>query len=124
MYGVAVDDSGSIYVTDGGNNRIQKFTGDGTLAAVWGCAGTAVGAFSRPSDMAFDGNGNLYIMELSGRRVQKFTANGIVIERFGIGGDAAGQFGDNLNCMWIDSGGRIWISEGANSYRVQIFNPR
>ena len=35
-YGIAVDSHGFVYVADTGNNRIQKFTNNGTFLAEWG----------------------------------------------------------------------------------------
>ena len=35
-WGIAIDQAGNIYVTDTGNNRIQKFTSNGTFLAKWG----------------------------------------------------------------------------------------
>src|SRR5207248_1887940 len=35
-YGVAVDASGNVYVADGGNHRIQKFSANGTFLTKWG----------------------------------------------------------------------------------------
>ena len=46
--GVAVDASGSVYVADKGNNRIQKFDSNGNFITQWGSAGTDNGQFSYP----------------------------------------------------------------------------
>ena len=35
MLGIAVDGSGNVYVSDPGNARVQKFSLDGKLMAVW-----------------------------------------------------------------------------------------
>ena len=34
--GIAVDSSDNVYVTDGGNNRIQKFDSNGKFITKWG----------------------------------------------------------------------------------------
>jgi len=41
--GVALDDEGNVYVSDAGNNRIQKFTADGAFIVEWGTAGNGQG---------------------------------------------------------------------------------
>src|SRR5688500_17025783 len=38
--GIAVDPQGNLYVMDSGNNRIQKFDGDGNFISMWGSKGT------------------------------------------------------------------------------------
>ena len=57
--GVSVDGNGNVYVADTGNDRIKKFSADGTLLATWGTPGTAAGKFGSPVDMAVDTFGNV-----------------------------------------------------------------
>ncbi|TLX92936.1 MAG: hypothetical protein E6K97_00270 [Thaumarchaeota archaeon] len=52
--GVAVDKSGNVYVAGVGNNRIQKFTGDGKFITKWGSLGTGEGQFYNPGRVAVD----------------------------------------------------------------------
>ena len=42
--GLAVDSLGFVYVIDYFNNRIQKFTNDGTFVTKWGSQGMQIGA--------------------------------------------------------------------------------
>jgi tripartite motif-containing protein 71 len=73
-YGVAVDNSGYVYVADTGNNRIQKFTNDGTFIAKWGDFPSSMdGFFSSPNRIAFDDSGQLYVLDVGNNRIQKFT---------------------------------------------------
>ena len=46
--GVAVDEAGHIYVTDGHNERLQKFDGSGVFLGKWGSFGSADGQFFLP----------------------------------------------------------------------------
>ncbi len=39
-YGIAIDNSGNVYVADGKNNRVQVFDPDGKFLAKWGQTGS------------------------------------------------------------------------------------
>lgn len=85
--GVAVDDSGYVYVTDSGNDRIEKFTADGSFVASWGHTGSAAGELRRPMHIRRAADGLLYVAEYLNERVQIFTPGGKPVGR--IGGDTA-----------------------------------
>jgi DNA-binding beta-propeller fold protein YncE len=85
-YGVAVDGSGNLYVSDQSNNRIRKIvisTGEvSTLAGntVGSGDGTGTGAsFALPTGVATDGSGNLYVADYNNHRIRKIViATGVV----------------------------------------------
>lgn len=70
--GLAITQNGHVYVTDGGNNRVQEFTSDGTFVAKWGETGTGSGQFSTPFGIASDANGNMYVADSGNNRVQRY----------------------------------------------------
>ena len=51
-WGVAVDSSGNVYVADSANNRVQKFSSDGSFITKWGSTGTGDGQFNSPTGVA------------------------------------------------------------------------
>ena len=72
--GVAVDDSGNIYVTDFGNNTIRKVTPAGVVTTLAGAPGSnhdfdsvdgtgSVARFFWPLGIAVDNTGNVYVVE-------------------------------------------------------------
>ena len=67
--GIAVDASGNVYVSDTGNNRIQKFNPDGVLLETWGTAGDKEGEFERPMHLHVDSSGKLFIPEYGNDRI-------------------------------------------------------
>jgi DNA-binding beta-propeller fold protein YncE len=71
--GVAVDTSGNVYVTDEYNDRIQKFSSDGTFITKWGSDGSANGQFEAPHGVAVDSSGNVYVADVGNSRVQVFV---------------------------------------------------
>lgn len=70
---VAIDSSGNVYVAEWGNNRIQKFTADGTFITKWGSHGTANGQFNDPTGIAVDSSGNVYVADYDNYRIQVFS---------------------------------------------------
>ena len=70
---VAVDSSGYVYVPDQGNNRIQKFTADGTFITLWGSKGSGNGQFNGPRGVAIDSSGNVYVSDFGNNLIQKFA---------------------------------------------------
>ncbi len=118
--GVGVDPSGSVFVADGNNSRIQKFDGSGNFILMWGSAGTAPGQFNGPYDIAADATGNIYVTDYSNHRVQKFDGSGNFILMWGSLGSGNGQF----NCptgIAVDQTGNIYVADGVNG-RIQRFD--
>ena len=72
-YGVAVDGSGNVYVSDTQNNRVQKFDSQGNFITYIGASApsssSANDSFSSPFGVAFDGSGNIYVADYGNNRV-------------------------------------------------------
>ena len=64
----------AIYVADYGNDRIQKFTPDGTFVTKWGVSGSGDGEFDSPYGIAVDMSGNVFVSEYyPNDRIQVFA---------------------------------------------------
>jgi hypothetical protein len=76
--GIAVDGRGDVYVTDShvdyyltspgplltlGQDRVQRFSSDGTFIATWGSTGDGPGQFFLPQAIAVDPAGSIYVMD-------------------------------------------------------------
>ncbi len=73
-YGIAVDNrDGSIFVSEGTSNQIQKFSASGIPITSWGNLGSADSEFNRPSDVDVDMNGWVYVADADNHRVQVFA---------------------------------------------------
>jgi streptogramin lyase len=80
-YGVFVDGSGSIYVADSYNHRIQKFDAGGNLVLAFGSAGTGPGEFLQPRDVVVNSEGRIYVADTNNHRIQEFDAQGRFIAK-------------------------------------------
>ena len=91
--GVAVDTSGSVYITDTGNNTIRKVTADGKINTIGGGAATVCGTalnsrgdgcpatqatFSAPWGITADNLGVLYIADSGNSVIRQITTSGFV----------------------------------------------
>jgi DNA-binding beta-propeller fold protein YncE len=134
--GIEVDRWGTIYVSDHDNHRVQKFTRDGELLAVWGrnggdgSSGSGPGEFWEPRGLAIDARGNVYVAEKLNHRVQKLAPDGRFLGSWGKDGGAGGGeraigSGDGeFNLPYdvaIDSRGRVYVTDTSNT-RVQVFD--
>jgi sugar lactone lactonase YvrE len=120
--GIAVDDSGNLYVADSFNQTIRKLTPDGvvsTLAGTRGAIGSADGKgssarFNNPSRVAVDNEGNVYVLEYA-HAIRKITADGTVTTLAGEPGapgavDAQGSEArfDTLQGVAVDKAGNVY----------------
>ncbi len=122
LYGLAIDQQGSLFVVDNGNNRIQKFDPTGNFIILWGNFGAANANFHNPTGIACDGKGDVYVVDTNNHRVQKFDGKlGGYLMKFGSRGNGEGQF----NAPWgiaVDRvRGYIYVVDSAN-FRVQKFD--
>ena len=116
-YGVAVDNSGNVYVVDSDNCRVQKFDSSGNFLLKWGSNGTGNGQFYFPSGVAVDSSGNVYVTDTG---VQKFNSNGVFITKWGSTGSGDGQFMGSWGIA-VDSSGNVYVTDDGNN-RVQKFD--
>ncbi len=131
-YGIAVDSSGNVFVSDGNNNRIQKFqlsspcpTGTKQIVSgicfvtKWGSQGTANGQFEISWGIAIDSSGNVFVVDTGNHRIQKFTNSGTFVTKWGSEGNADGQFSSPVD-IDVDTSGNIFVVDNDN-FRIQKF---
>jgi len=124
---IALDGQGNVYVTDRGNNRIQKLSvNGGRPLAQFGTKGTGPGQFNDPTSIAFDGQGNLYVADTGNHRIQKLSSTGQFVQswgntgRFGtevLPGDQPGQFKAPRGIA-LDAKGNLYVADTGNN-RIQ-----
>ena len=133
--GIAVDNAGSVYFADTGNQRVRKIS-NGVITTV---AGNGTAGFSGdngpatsaqlnlqqgsllPSGVAVDAAGNLFIVDAGNQRVRQ-VSNGVITTIAGTGtpgyngdgGPAASAQLYNPSGIAIDTAGKIYISDSSN----------
>jgi DNA-binding beta-propeller fold protein YncE len=116
-----------VYVSDSGNDRIQKFTSSGGFLVTWGTPGLGNGQFNVPGHIALDSAGNVYVADTFNNRVQAFTGNGTFLTSVGTMGSGIGQL-VYPNGLAVDSSGSVYVTDtgnpsGTSNNRVEVFAP-
>lgn len=78
--GIALDLEGNIYVSEIGNDRIQKLDPDQQWLNSWGRFGRDSADFDDPTALAFGPDGSLYIVDSGNRRVVVCDTGGNVLQ--------------------------------------------
>ena len=110
---------GDVFVSDQENDRVQKFTSNGTFVTAWGSFGSANGRFRRPGGIAVDMGGNVYVADTDNNRIQKFDSDGVFLSKFGASGTGNGQFSQPYGIA-VDGAGNVFVADTGNN-RIQKF---
>ena len=117
---VALDSSNNVYVSDGGNDRIVKFSGGGTYLTQWGVSGAGNGQFDNPTGIAVDSSNNVYVADWQNNRIEKFSSSGTYLAQWGSPGTNNGQF-EYPEGMAVDSSNNVYVADRNNS-RIEKFS--
>jgi len=94
---VAVDGSGSLWVVDKANNRVEQFNEKGEFIKAVGSLGSTGGKLNSPSGVAIDPFGDIDVTDTGNNRVVRFHADGTF--------DSV--VGANVNKTKVESGGTL-----------------
>ena len=116
IYGIAVDTSGNIWISDTDAKRLRKIGPDNTIS-------TAVSGLVMPMGMSADSAGNVYFVDRGAQAVSRVSAAGVVSIFAGIQWSGGGFSGDGgpateakINQPWgINVGaGQLLIADSFN----------
>ena len=117
---MAFDNSGSTYIADSLNNRIQVFTLEGRFLRKFGKQGSGEGELNWPSSVSVDFNDRVYVADREdNHRVSTFTSQGEFVRLFQTEGARPGLF-NYPHGVTVDKSGLVYVSN-CNNHRVEIF---
>ena len=135
-YGVAVDNSGNIFVADNYNHSIRKITAGGVVTTLAGGGSTTPGigggafldgtgtsaSFSATSGVIVDTNGNLFVADTLNHRIRKIViSTGVVTTLAGSGSSTfADGTGSGASFSWpiafaLDASGNLFVTDTYNN---------
>jgi streptogramin lyase len=127
--GVAVDESGNVYVADAFNHLIRKIslTGDvTTLAGTAGFDGAVNGngtsaSFNNPVGVAVGGSGNVYVADAFNHLIRKISPTGDVTTLAGTAGFDGAVNGNGTSASFkypwgvaVDGSGNVYVADAFN----------
>jgi sugar lactone lactonase YvrE len=135
--GVAVDNSGDVFVADRGNSAIRLITTTGTVVtfAGNGAAGFANGTgtsamFSNPAGVAVDGAGNVYVADVGNNAIRKIVAKSALVSTFagtGVRGSADGAATaatfNQPAALAVDAVGNVYVADTYNN-KIRKITPQ
>jgi sugar lactone lactonase YvrE len=135
--GVAVDNSGNIYVADTGNSTIREITPAGAVTTLAGIAGIPGGAdgqgtnaqFNLPQGVAVDSAANVYVADTGNHTIRKIAPGGLVSTLAGFVGVFGSDDGATNNARFngpvgitLNSSGNIFVTD-YNNHTIRMVTP-
>jgi hypothetical protein len=113
--------SAELFVSDGGNKRIQVFSTNGTFLRKWGSSGAGNGQFGPMGGLNISSDMKVYVSDAN--RVQVFSTNGVYLLQWGTTGTGNGQFDSTYGSGSIvnQNSNSVIVADYGNA-RIQKFD--
>ena len=116
--GIAIHNSGDIYVACEKDNSIRVFDQAGHQKRTIGSVGKGVGQFNAPCAISIKGD-VMYVADFGNDRIQKLTTGGQFLQTFGQCGHGEGQFFGPVSVI-ADQSERFIVSDLLNRRVVML----
>jgi DNA-binding beta-propeller fold protein YncE len=118
---IAVGPTGLVYVSDGGNDRVEVFTSDGHFVRQFGSLGAGKGQFISAYQPVVDSAGNVYVLDDQNVGVvQKFSPSGKFVWRIGGPGSPDPDLASFHHMETIDSHGRLVMTSDDTGHVIYV----
>ena len=117
--GIAIHDSGDIYVACWDEDRIRVFDQGGHEKRTIGSGGSGNGQFYGPRGIFIKGD-VMYVADCCNHQIQKLTTGGQFLQKFGQRGSGQGQF-SRPESVIVDQRDRMIVADSKN-HRVVILD--
>jgi DNA-binding beta-propeller fold protein YncE len=116
--GIAISESGEIWISDAANHRVISLNERGEFQRIIGDGAPSANpeGFNTPGGITIDKDGNLYVADSLNRVVKKFSPNGVLLQTIG-----AGRL-DLPTGVAVNEQGLIFVSDEA-ARQVSAFVP-
>ncbi|HKQ49104.1 MAG TPA: hypothetical protein VJZ71_13620 [Phycisphaerae bacterium] len=117
---VAVGPDDLVYVGEyGGNDRVNKFTREGTFVGAFADKASGPAWVERPVGLVFDESGDLWVADACHHRICRFGRDGKLLSTFGQPGSEAGQLNYPYG-LALEAGGTILVADRGNNRIVRF----
>jgi uncharacterized repeat protein (TIGR01451 family) len=133
-YGLAVDSSGNLYISDVDNSVVRKVAASGTITTVagqtdsFGYSGDGGPAISAklfgPYGLAVDASGNLYIADRFNYRIRMVSTSGVITTVAGNGNCCYGGDGGAATSAQLYAPSGVAVDASGNLYIADTYNER
>lgn len=117
---IAVGRDGLVYVSDGGNRRVQVFTPEGNYVRQFGNRGAEGDQLLLAWDLGVDDGGNVYVIDGGLAALAKFDPEGALEWRVGGMGSSDPELKSGGHGAKFDPAGHIWIANDDGGRLIAI----
>jgi DNA-binding beta-propeller fold protein YncE len=118
---VATVSDGTVVVADWGNERLQRFTNNGTFLSTIDLSPLSTTTYWLDNDLWVDRDDYIYVTDRTNNQILKLNLAGDLVTRWGQAGNGTGDLLDPIG-LAVDAGGTVYVAEHDN-FRVQLFVP-